>query len=67
MMVGPPSREERASEMVRLKIGVVLLVGVSGGLIALHGGADILGMAVATLGALVVGALLTWYLTWMAQ
>ncbi len=67
MMVGPPSREEHAAGMARLKIGIVLLVGASGGLIALHGGADVLGVVLATLSALVVGALLTWYLIWIAQ
>ncbi len=62
-MVGPISPEERTSAMVRLKIATVLLVGVSGGLIALHSGAMPLVLVGATIGGLLLGVLLTWYLT----
>ncbi|GKZ12583.1 MULTISPECIES: hypothetical protein [Haladaptatus] len=67
IMVGPMSREERSAAMLRLKIAVVLLVGASGGLIAFHGGASVLGLVAATVGGLVVGALLTWYLSWIVR
>lgn len=66
-MVGPVSREERSAAMTRLKIGIVLLVGASGGLIALHGGASPPVLVAAIVGGLVVGALLTWYLTWITR
>ncbi|WP_231182708.1 hypothetical protein [Haladaptatus sp. DYF46] len=62
-MVGPISQEERSAAMTRLKIAIVLLVGASGGLIALHGGGGPAALVAATAGGLVVGALLTWYLT----
>jgi membrane associated rhomboid family serine protease len=66
-MVGPISQEERSAAMTRLKIGVVLLVGASGGLIALHGGAGPLVLVAATVGGLVVGGLLMWYLSWIVR
>ncbi|WP_458205395.1 hypothetical protein [Haladaptatus sp. NG-SE-30] len=66
-MVGPISSEERADAMTRLKAVLVLIVGASGGLIALHGGASVVGMLVAVLGGLVVGGLLVWYLSWITR
>ncbi|WP_227374185.1 hypothetical protein [Haladaptatus halobius] len=66
-MVGPISSEERTAAMSRLKAAIVLLVGSSGGLIALHAGASAVGMAVAVLSGLVVGGLLVWYLDWITR
>ena len=48
----------------RLQAGFVLLVGVSGGSIALQGGASPVGIVLATLGGLACGGALLWYLTW---
>jgi hypothetical protein len=62
-MVGPMSDEERTAAMTRLKAGVVGLVGASGALVALHGGAEPMGIAAALVGGLVVGAGLTWYIS----
>ncbi|WP_245799975.1 hypothetical protein [Haladaptatus litoreus] len=67
MMVTPMSREDRSSAMSRLKIAIVLLVGVSGGLIAFQSGADTVGMLAATVSGLLLGVLLTWYLTWITR
>ncbi|MFB9806218.1 hypothetical protein ACFFQF_13380 [Haladaptatus pallidirubidus] len=61
------SSEDRSSAMVRLKIAIVLLVGASGGLIAFQSGANTVGMIVATLSGLLLGALLTWYLSWIMR
>ncbi|WP_160134606.1 hypothetical protein [Halococcus salsus] len=57
-MVGPVSREERLSVSRRLKIGFVLLVGASAGLITFQGEPTLPVVAVAVLFGLVVGALL---------
>ncbi|GEM_PF-5820628 len=46
----------------RLMAGFVLLVGLSGGLMAVQGGAPAAVVAVATAGGLVAGGLLLWYL-----
>lgn len=66
-MVGPMTREDRSKAMSRLKIVIVLLVGASGGLIALQSGADTVGLLAGVASGLVVGALLTWYLTWITR
>ncbi|MCU4739860.1 hypothetical protein OB955_09995 [Halobacteria archaeon AArc-m2/3/4] len=50
----------------KLKIGFVLLVGVSGGLTALQGDASPPVLGLATLGGLLAGGLLVWYLSWIA-
>lgn len=66
-MVGPSTTdEERDESRRRLKAGFVLLVGASGTLIAIQGGASLPIVAVATLMGLVAGAALLWYLTWIA-
>lgn len=44
------------------KAGFVVLVGLSGGTMALQGGGSILAVALSVLGALLVGAALAWYL-----
>lgn len=50
----------------RLKTGFVLLVGLSGGLMAFQGGASILVVVLATIGGLLAGGALLWYLLWIA-
>lgn len=62
-MVGPTSKEEHSSAMLRLKIAIVLLVGASGGLIAFHGGATPVVLVGAIVGGIILGVLLTWYLS----
>lgn len=57
-MVGPVSDEERNSFTVRLKIGVVLVVGLSCGLMAVQGGAPLPFVAGAVAVGLVVGVVL---------
>jgi ABC-type nickel/cobalt efflux system permease component RcnA len=54
-MVGPISREERLTASRRLKIGFVLLVGGSAGLITLQGDPSILVFVLAVLLGLAVG------------
>ncbi|WP_266077941.1 hypothetical protein [Haladaptatus caseinilyticus] len=61
------TRQDRSSAMARLKIAIVLLVGASGGLIALQTGASVVGLAAAVVSGLVVGVLLMWYLTWITR
>ncbi|RXK46756.1 hypothetical protein [Halorientalis pallida] len=58
-MVGPVSNDERASFTRRLKIGFVVLVGISSGLITLQGNPSPVVLAGAVVGGLVLGALLT--------
>lgn len=59
-MVGPRSRAERATTRRRLAIGFVLLVGASGGLIALRADAEPVAVVAATATGLVVGRILVW-------
>lgn len=54
-MVGPVSREERLAASRRLKIGFVLLVGISAGLITLQGNPSILVFLFAVLLGLLAG------------
>ena len=61
-MSGPISQEDREQTMTRLKVGVVLLVGLSGGLITSQGEAAWTVVAAAVAGGLVVGAALVWLL-----
>lgn len=61
-MVGPISQEERQSKMIQLKIGVALLVGVSGGLVALQGDGSLATIGGAVLVGTVLGAALAWYI-----
>jgi H+/Cl- antiporter ClcA len=61
-MAGPISQEDRERTMTRLKVGVVLLVGLSGGLITSQGEAAWPVVAAAVAGGLVVGAALVWFL-----
>jgi membrane associated rhomboid family serine protease len=61
-MVDPISNEDRERTMVRMKVGSVLLVGASAGLITLQGDASIEVALAAIVGGLILGALLVWYL-----
>ncbi|SDF65427.1 hypothetical protein [Halorientalis regularis] len=57
-MVGPVSNDERQSFTRRLKIGFVVLVGVSAGLITLQGDPTPVVLAGAVVGGLFAGTLL---------
>jgi len=57
-MVGPVSEAERSAFALRLKIGIVALVGASTGLVALANDAPLAGIGVAVLVGLLVGVLL---------
>ena len=56
-MVGPMTSEERTRLTLRLKIGFVLLIGFSAGLITLLGTPTLLEVALVTAVGLVFGAL----------
>jgi len=63
-MVGPSLSEGEREEWARtLKTAFVLLVGLSGGLVALSGDASVAMVGVSTLGGLVVGVVLVWHLS----
>ena len=49
----------------RLKAFFVLLVGFSGGTMALQGGASLAVVGLMTVGGVVAGAALLWYLLWI--
>ncbi|EMA45763.1 hypothetical protein [Halococcus saccharolyticus] len=59
-MVGPVSREERLTASRRIKIGFIVLVGLSAGLITLQGDSSLLTFALAVCVGLVVGAVVVW-------
>ena len=62
-MVGPStSDDERRSASLRFKVGFVLLVGLSGGLVASSIGASATEVAVVVGTGLVVGVVLMWWL-----
>lgn len=61
-MVDPVSSGDRERTFRWLKIGTVLLVGLSAGLISVQGDAGPMFVAGAALAGLVVGAALVWYL-----
>lgn len=54
--------DERRSANLHFKIGFVLLVGVSGGLVASSLGASVRESAVVVGAGLAIGAILTWWL-----
>ncbi|MFB6188335.1 MAG: hypothetical protein ABEI57_00480 [Halapricum sp.] len=60
-MVGPMSPEERQSGMLRLKIGIALLVGISSGLVSLQGHPSLPVIAGVMVVGTLVGAALAWY------
>jgi hypothetical protein len=68
-MVGPSiTDDERDVANTRLQVGFVVLVGVSGGLVAAQTGATALQISVAIAGGLVLGGLLLlWLRRWSAQ
>ena len=61
-MTGPIPEEDRERTMSRLKIGSVLLVGMSSGLITSQGDASLRVVAVAVAAGLALGAVLVRYL-----
>jgi hypothetical protein len=67
-MVGPSlSEEEQSVARLRLKAGFVLLVGLSGGLVALGAGGDPWQLAVAVAGGSAVGLVLLFFMLRMAR
>lgn len=66
-----PRRSSRAGVLTtpsaRFAIVFVLLVGFSGGLIALQGDASLTEIGLAILGGLVAGGGLLWYLYWILE
>ncbi|MFB6155056.1 MAG: hypothetical protein ABEJ22_04110 [Haloferacaceae archaeon] len=62
-MVGPSmTDEERRDANTRLKVGFVLLVGLSGGLVALQAEGTPAQLALGVGGGLLVGLALLWFL-----
>jgi|APHM01.1.fsa_nt_gi hypothetical protein len=61
-MVGPVSNEERDAFTRKLKVGFVVLVGLSAGLITLQGDPSVVVFVGAVLGGLAIGAVLTWFI-----
>lgn len=62
-MVGPTTTDEaRRSANAKLKVGFVLLVGFSPGLVVLQAGGSLTQVSAAVGAGLVVGLALTWYL-----
>ena len=59
-MVGPVNTDERTSFRRKLRVGFVLLVGVSAGLITLQAGPDPLLLAATTVAGCLVGTVLMW-------
>ncbi|ELY51634.1 hypothetical protein [Natronolimnohabitans innermongolicus] len=64
-----PGRRRSSSSLTnpsdRLKIAFVALVGLSGGMMALQGGASLQVIGAMVLGGVVVGGALLWYLLWI--
>lgn len=66
-MVGPSiTDDDRRSLSMRLRVGFALLVGLSGALVAVQGGAGPAGIAVAGVAGCLLGAGLVWYLVRIA-
>ena len=62
-MVGPSDTDtERRAASLRLKLGFVLMVAISGGLVARTADASVAQSFAAAAGGLVVGGLLAWWL-----
>ncbi|MFT4890231.1 MAG: hypothetical protein ACI9YT_001145 [Halobacteriales archaeon] len=63
-MVGPSLSDGEREEWVRtLQTAFVLLVGFSGGLVALSGDASVALVGASVLGGLVVGVVLVWHIS----
>lgn len=61
-MVGPSfSDDDRVLASRLLKVGLVILVGISGALVAVQSGADAPVVAASFAGGVVAGAALTWF------
>lgn len=61
-MVDPVSSADRVRTLRWVKLGTVLLVGLSAGLISVQGGAAVGLVAGSVLAGLLVGGALVWYL-----
>lgn len=61
-MVDPIPTDERVRTLRWAKVGTVLLIGLSAGLISVHGDASVEGVVGSVLGGLFVGGGLVWYL-----
>ncbi len=66
-MMGSRPDDDPVEGLGRLKAGFVVLVGLSGGMIAVQGGASLLVVALSIVGGLLVGGALLWYLLWVVQ
>jgi F0F1-type ATP synthase assembly protein I len=67
-MVGPSiTDEEKERKRKRLMAGFVFLVGGSAGMIAVQGGADPVSVAAVTVGGLLLGVVLVYYLSSIAS
>ncbi|MDQ2049490.1 hypothetical protein RBH26_03240 [Natronolimnohabitans sp. A-GB9] len=51
----------------RVKVAFVVLVGLSGGMMALQGGASLAVVGLAAVGGLLAGGALLWYLVWILE
>lgn len=60
-MVGPVSDDERTRFALKVKLGLIALVALSGGLIAVQSGATLPVIAAAIAGAALAGAPLIWF------
>jgi len=61
-MTGPISDEDRERTMTRMKVGSILLIGVSAGLITSQGDASLRVVVAAVVAGLLLGGVLVWYL-----
>lgn len=61
-MVDPIPNDDRIRTLRWVKLGAVLLVGLSAGLIAIQGGASRRAVVAAIASGLLVGGVLVWYL-----
>ncbi|WP_120243422.1 hypothetical protein [Halopiger aswanensis] len=67
---GAREQEERSADIAgrrRLGAGFVLLVGLSGGLMALQGDASLAAVGAVTVASMVAGGALLWYLYWIVR
>ncbi|SIR97458.1 hypothetical protein [Natronorubrum thiooxidans] len=62
-----PSGSQLTSSSAWIGVGFVLLVGLSGGMMALQGGASLAAIGVTMVGGLVAGGALLWYLYWITD
>ncbi|MFD1565053.1 hypothetical protein ACFR99_16065 [Haloarchaeobius amylolyticus] len=65
MSRGPARSSTQQNAADQLKIVFVLLVGLSGGLIAFQSDASLVVIGLAILGGVVTGGALLWYLVWI--